>query len=113
MMVNPMMPAGAYPPAPPPGIYTCPLSCGQSMTADALRTHIMQEAQRATQSMRRQYAATGISAHADNAADEISERYAALYREAVPGPITDWRDSDGLRGYADRTIRVIQQESDQ
>jgi hypothetical protein len=41
----------------------------------------------------------------------VRQEYLSMHTEALTRTVPDWRDSDGLRGYADRVVRYVSEES--
>ena len=95
----------------PKRLYTCPLACSEEMTDRELAEHVVQTAEWAIAAMRVQYARNGVSDRAEYAADSIRKRYADMLHTALIDETPDWRNSDGLQGYADRITRTVTRES--
>ena len=91
--------------------FPCPLACTHSETLQDLSEHVASVCDAVRTRTRAQYAATGISEYADAACREITDRYAMMLGEALRRQTPDWRNSDGLRGYAASVIRTVPRES--
>jgi hypothetical protein len=81
------------------------------MAESHLREHVYSAAHAACTATRLQYAQRGIADHANTACAEIQAHYFAMLGAALNDDTPDWRNSDGLRGYADRTVTIMTRES--
>lgn len=86
--------------------YTCPCSCNQSYTEDKLTDHLMQLTERSVSRHLSAYRRAG-GEMPSAAVREVWDTYGDFLHEALSGNVPDWRNSDGLRGYADRTVRTV------
>lgn len=89
--------------------YTCPCSCAGEFTRHDLAYHVLALADASVARHAARYASNGMEM-SGTAVREVLNTYGDMLHLALARQTPDWRNSDGLRGYAARTVRYASEE---
>lgn len=86
--------------------YTCPCSCSGEFTRRDLAYHVLGLAESSVARHAARYTASGLEMSAV-AVREVLDTYGDMLHLAINHQTPDWRNSDGLAGYAAQTVRYV------